>query len=110
MMMQTRTLNAYSLSGSGLNANQMLDNLNNMKTPYGQEFYAARVQKRLIRYMTADIWCINQSSSHGYNKVLCICSKKTVGEYINPNNVLRQYKTRYRVGEKLNMGGDEENG
>ena len=43
----TRTLNVYSLSGSGLNANQMLDNLNNMKTPYGQEFYAAKSSKGL---------------------------------------------------------------
>ena len=102
----TRTLNVYSLSGSGLNANQMLDNLNNMKTPYGQEFYAARVQKAYPIYDGGYLVYVNQSSSHGYNSSLYML--KNSGEYINLNNVLRQYKLVTERG-KLNIA-DEENG
>ena len=102
----TRTLNVYSLSGSGLNANQMLDNLNNMKTPYGQGFYAARVQKAYPIYDGGYLVYVNQSSSHGYNSSLYML--KNGGEYININNVLRQYKLVTEWG-KLNIA-DEENG
>ena len=102
----TRTLNVYSLSGSGLNANQMLDNLNNMKTPYGQGFYAARVQKAYPIYDGGYLVYVNQSSSHGYNSSLYML--KNGGEYININNVLRQYKLVTEWG-KLN-NADEENG
>ena len=51
-----RILNIYSTTDSFLNAEQMLNNLNNMKTPLGQEFYAALVKKKFIRYMIWDIW------------------------------------------------------
>ena len=100
-----RILNIYSTTDSFLNAEQMLNNLNNMKTPSGQEFYAALVKKVYPIYDMGYLVYVNQSSSHGYNSFLYLL--KNNGEYIDLNNIFKQYNFITEWG-KLNVSGEED--
>ncbi len=100
-----RILNIYSTTDSFLNAEQMLNNLNNMKTPLGQEFYAALVKKVYPIYDMGYLVYVNQSSSHGYNSFLYLL--KNNGEYIDLNNIFKQYNFITEWG-KLNVSGEED--
>lgn len=100
-----RILNIYSTTDSFLNAEQMLNNLNNMKTPLGQEFYAALVKKVYPIYDMEYLVYVNQSSSHGYNSFLYLL--KNNGEYIDLNNIFKQYNFITEWG-KLNVSGEED--
>ena len=64
-----RILNIYSTTDSFLNAEQMLNNLNNMKTPLGQEFYAALVKKVYPIYDMGYLVYVN----HMVITAFCIC-------------------------------------
>ena len=85
-----RILNIYSTTDSFLNAEQMLNNLNNMKTPFRTRILCGIGKKKVYPiYDMGYLVYVNQSSSHGYNSFLYLL--KNNGEYIDLNNIFKQY-------------------